>query len=141
MTIETIHRGAWVWRTSATYTGCDHDKKREQTLRKNRRGRWECDRWARIPPARPLPGAASASSGWRAAQSFGGILLPFSRTWRYGIVPARWDVWQAPAEAGRLPQRSSHIWFIDLWQELTREQPMAAQEVHQRRLRIGHVRA
>jgi hypothetical protein len=32
-------------------------------------------------------------------------MLPFSRTWRYGIVLARWDVWQAPADAGRLPQR------------------------------------
>jgi hypothetical protein len=43
VTIETIHRGPLVAAPPLPrHTGCDHDKKREQTLRKNCRGRWEC---------------------------------------------------------------------------------------------------
>src|SRR5712691_1031808 len=42
VTIETIHRGPLVAELSLPlYTRCDYDKKREQTLRENRRGRWE----------------------------------------------------------------------------------------------------
>src|SRR5882672_11608920 len=44
------------------------------------------------------------SSGWRVIQSLEGIVLPFSGTWSYWIVPARCGVWQALADAGGLPQ-------------------------------------
>ena len=80
-TIETIHRGPLVAaRPLPRHTGCDHDKKREQTLREHRRGVGSASLGTYPTSSSSAWCSQCTSSGWRVAQSFEGIMLPFSRT-------------------------------------------------------------
>jgi hypothetical protein len=90
LTIETLHRGPpMAWLPLRPHTGLDHGKKREQTLRKDGDGRREVVMGAYPTSSSSAWCSQCTSSGWRVAQSSAGISLPFSGTWRCGLLPAR----------------------------------------------------
>ena len=103
-TIETIHRGPPVaWLPLRPHTGLDHGKKTGANAPGRPRRASGGRQGAHTPPAPPPAWCSQCtSSGWRVAQSSEGIALPFSGTWRCGILPARYRVWQAPAGCKRL---------------------------------------